>query len=225
MPRAMLFDEIDHLGAYISRNRFDIDLREQLKEADRVTWDAFSDTVDRHFEGEDWAERPVPAQSMPAVLIRLLEALDRYRPAGWLRIDALLRDYDLTGRENVAAFLEQLEPTLHQHSKRRFSIANDTTLDAWLCRADAEPSAAEIQFQAHVACAVAKATMAEVLVLSYKRPGEIGGIQHQTVRAASILQLDYPAVQAEAARRQQKLMTAKQALGIIKSKQRSARRK
>ena len=139
MPKVLLFDEIDHLGAYISRNRFDIDLRKHSKEADLVYWDAFSDTVDHHFEGEHWAERPVPAQSMPAALIRLFEALDRLRPAGWLRIDALLRDYDQTGRENVAAFLEQLEPTLHEHPKRRFLIASDTPLEAWLCRAGAEP--------------------------------------------------------------------------------------
>lgn len=225
MPKVLLFDEIDHLGAYISRNRFDIDLRKHLKEADLVYWDAFSDTVDHHFEGEHWAERPVPAQSMPAALIRLLVALDRHRPAGWLRIDALLRDYDQTGRENVAAFLEQLEPTLREHPKRRFLIANGTPLEAWLCHAGAEPSAAEIQFQAQVACAVAKASMTEVLVLSYRLLGEIGGIQHRTVKAASILQLDYHAVQAEAARQQQKLMTPKPALGISKSKQRSARRK
>lgn len=225
MPRALLFDEIDHLGAYISRNRFDFDLREQLKEADLVTWDAFSDTVDHHFEGEHWAERPVPVQSIPASLTRLLEALDRYRPVGWLRIDALLRDYNRTGRENVAAFLEQLEPTLREHPKRRFLIANDAPLQAWLCRADAEPSDTEILFQAQVACAVASARITEVLVLSYRRIGEIGGIQHQTVEAASILQHDYPAVQAEADRQRKKLMTAKQAIGRSKRKQRSDRRK
>ena len=62
-------------------------------------------------------------------------------------------------------------------------------------------------------------------MLNYRPLGEIGGIQHQAVKAASTLQLDYPAVQAEAARQQQKLMTPKQALRISKSKQRSARRK
>ena len=225
MPKAMLFDEIDHLGAYISRNRFDIDIRNQLKEADRVTWNAYSDIVDHHFENEHWAERPVPTQPMPAALIRLLEALDRHRPAGWLRSDTLLRDYDQTGRDNIAASLEKLEPTLREYPKRRFFIANDTPLQTWLCRVGAEPSAAEIQFQAQVVCAVTKASVTEVLVLSYTRPGEIGGIQHQTVKAASILQLDCPAIQAEAARQQQKLMTPKQALVRSKSKQRPARRK
>jgi hypothetical protein len=54
---ALLFDETDHLGAYLAKNRFDMDIREQLKEADRVTWDGFSDRIDRHFEGEDWNQR------------------------------------------------------------------------------------------------------------------------------------------------------------------------
>src|SRR6202042_721005 len=30
IPNAMMFDEIDHLGAYISQNRFDMTMREQL---------------------------------------------------------------------------------------------------------------------------------------------------------------------------------------------------
>jgi hypothetical protein len=41
MPKAMMFDEIDHLGTYVARNRFDQDMREQLEEADGVTWDHF----------------------------------------------------------------------------------------------------------------------------------------------------------------------------------------
>ena len=225
IPKALLFDEIDHLGAYISRNRFDMDLREQLREADLVTWDAFSDTVDKHFEGENWAERPVPSQSMPAGLIQLLETLDRHRPAGWLRIDALLRDYDETGRENVAAFRAQLEPTLREHPRRRFLIVNDAPLEVWLCRAGAEPSAAEIEFQAQVACAVAKASVTEVLVLTYRQLGEISGVLHQTVKSASILQLNYPAVETEAARQEQKLMTPKQGLRKEKLKQRPGKRK
>ena len=206
MPKARLFDEIDHLGAYISRNRFDIDFRRQLTEADLVYWDSFSDIVDQYFAGEDWAEQPTPSQSIPPAMNRLFKVLDRHRPAGWLRIDALLRDYDQPSRENVAACLEQLEPSLRKNPQRRFCIANDTTcLEVWLCRAGAEPSAAQIQFQAQVACAIAKASVTQVLVLSYERPGEIGGLQHRAVGAASLLQLDYPAVQAESNRQQKKM--------------------
>jgi hypothetical protein len=49
---ALLFDEIYHLGACIAKNRFDMDSSEQLKEADQVTWDGFSNEVDQHFEEE-----------------------------------------------------------------------------------------------------------------------------------------------------------------------------
>jgi hypothetical protein len=46
----LLFDETYHLEACIAKNRFDSS--EQLKEADQVTWDGFSNKVDYHFEGE-----------------------------------------------------------------------------------------------------------------------------------------------------------------------------
>lgn len=51
--RAHLFDEVDHLGAYLKKNRFDLDISEQVKggKASLVIWDGMSDTVDRAFEG------------------------------------------------------------------------------------------------------------------------------------------------------------------------------
>jgi len=59
-----LFDEIDHLGAYIEKNRFDETMREQLSEgADLAVWDGFSAVVDRHFEGDNWKDRTPPKQA------------------------------------------------------------------------------------------------------------------------------------------------------------------
>lgn len=221
--KALLFDEIDHLGAYISRNRFDIDFRKQLLEADLAYWDSFSDIVDRHFAEEHWAERPVPTQSMPAALTRLLEALDRYRPVGWLCIDSFIRDHDQTGRKKIAACLEQLEPTLRENPQRHFLIANNMSLETWLCRTGAEPSVTEIRFKAQVACAVAKVGKTEVLVLSYNRPYEISSIQHHTIQAASILQVNYPTIQEEAARQQKEMAIPKQVSRVKKNTNRSAR--
>ena len=67
MKGALLFDELDHLGAYIKKNRFDHDLAEQRAQNNltMVIWDGMSDVVDRHFEGEDWEARPVPTQNFP----------------------------------------------------------------------------------------------------------------------------------------------------------------
>src|SRR3546814_10997229 len=53
IPSAMLFDEVDHLGAYISRNRIDMDIRDAMAEADLMTLDAFCEVVDRYFEGPE----------------------------------------------------------------------------------------------------------------------------------------------------------------------------
>ena len=50
---ALLFDETDHLGAYIAKHRFDVDIRELLKKGDQVIWEgsgfsmtAFCETTD-----------------------------------------------------------------------------------------------------------------------------------------------------------------------------------
>ncbi|BCM85007.1 hypothetical protein [Methylobacterium indicum] len=67
-----------------------------------------------------------------------------------------------------------------------------------------EPSVEEIKFQAQVACAVLKNDSTNILILSYKKFDEIDGVQHQSVRSASILQVDYTKIQAEAARQRRR---------------------
>jgi len=64
MRRAHLFDEFDHLGAYLKKNRFDQDIADQLKDGkmNTVIWNGMSDIVDKSFEGEDWESRPFPTQ-------------------------------------------------------------------------------------------------------------------------------------------------------------------
>lgn len=84
---AMLFDEIEHLGAYIRHNRFDLLIREQLKEADKVVWTDSGDVIDRYFEGEDWSSKSVPNQIRPSKFDEIFEVLDRLRPAEWLNVD------------------------------------------------------------------------------------------------------------------------------------------
>lgn len=195
---AMLFDEIDHLGIYISENRFDVTMREHLEKADRLTLDGFSDVVDRHFEGPDWDTKPVPTQVIPLGLEAVLDALDRNRTAGWLQMDAFLRDFDGAGRNNLAGQITLLEPTLREHPRRRLQIGEDRPLQVWLCRAGAEPSFEERRDRAETGCLVVGATEMLVLVLSYHRKGEIGLAACWTYRAPTMLQTNYAALQAEA---------------------------
>lgn len=203
---ALLFDEIDHLGAYLTRNRFDNDIREQLREADQVSWDGFSDKVDHYFEGEAWEATPPPSQPFPTALAPLLEALDSLRPANWLRFDGMLRDYGQEGRENIGQFIDQLTPTLAKYPRRRFQIGEDEPLQIWLCRRNAVPSPVERQFQAQAGCLAMGASDINVVVIEYGNRGQICACRCDTYTAPSILQGDYAQLHEEAERQRARIV-------------------
>ena len=135
MRQAHLFDEFDHLGAYLKKNRFDQDIAAQLmgSKANMLIWDGMSDIVDRTFEGEDWEIRPFPTQDFPKEVLKLLEALDATRAHGWLSVESHIRDLGEEGRKNLATMLSDLRQTLNQHPARYFVLAGDgKPLFVWL---------------------------------------------------------------------------------------------
>jgi hypothetical protein len=124
---AHLFDEFDHLGAYLTKNRFDLETAERMKEgkADMLLWDGMCHIVDRSFEGEDWESRPLPAQEFPDEVLKLLGALDTTRAPGWLSAESHIRDFDEKGRQDLANMLRGMRESLDQHPARYFIIAGD----------------------------------------------------------------------------------------------------
>lgn len=133
--RAHLFDEFDHLGAYLTKNRFDHDLNDQLKgsKTKMVLWDGMSEIVDKCFEGEDWETQALPAQSIPDEVLKLLDALDATRASGWLSAESHIRDFGEEGRNNLAKMLVDLRETLTEHPFRYFSLGGDgDPLFVWL---------------------------------------------------------------------------------------------
>jgi hypothetical protein len=138
MKGVRLFDEIDHLGAYITKNRFDQDIEEQrAKDKDRpslIVWDGMSKPMDDYFALPDWESQPKPKQECPAELERLLEALDRTRMPGWLGAESHLRNYGAKGRLDIASALEKLRASLAEHPNRYFSLTGEEALFIWLQR-------------------------------------------------------------------------------------------
>jgi hypothetical protein len=132
--RAHLFDELDHLGAYLKKNRVDIELMEQLKDGDFVVWDGMSFDVDRSFEGENWKTGPRPTQDYPEEMLKLFGALDATCKAGWLRVDSYFRNLGSKGRSEFAAMLVELRKSLHQHHSRYFIYGQEaeTPFFIWL---------------------------------------------------------------------------------------------
>jgi hypothetical protein len=109
ITKANLYDESDHLGAYIKRNRFDSDLREQLsKGADFIFWDSFSEVVDKFFEGHDWAAHKPPQQFFPEEVQNILTQLSKTRSAGWLQADSTIRNLSSDGRIEFVELLYQI---------------------------------------------------------------------------------------------------------------------
>lgn len=130
MKRAHLFDEFDHLGAYITKNRFDEDIADQFREgeANMVVWDGMSNVIDRSFEGESWEDNPIPMQEFPDELLMLLGALDNTRSQGWLSAESLIRNYGEQARKDLAKLLSDLGETIGQHPERYFAFAGDGQL-------------------------------------------------------------------------------------------------
>lgn len=144
-----LFDEFDHLGAYITKNRFCDDLRSRLADgADLITVDGMSSVIDDYFSQYEWTQNAPPAQEFPEELHGLLAALDRTRASGWIEADSYLRDFGLEGRNDLARPLELLRKSLSQHPRRYFALRIEVGLLFWLHRNDDDPEMIEAQLKA-----------------------------------------------------------------------------
>lgn len=131
---AHLFDEIDHLGAYLKRNRFDQDIDNHLADGSvsMLIWDGMSDLIDKSFEGEDWESTPLPKQDFPLEVYKLLRALDANRARGWLVAESRIRDLGEEGRNDLAKTLSDLRQSLNQRSHRFFILGSSAPIFVWL---------------------------------------------------------------------------------------------
>lgn len=135
IKHAHLFDEFDHLGAYITKNRFDQDIADQLKGRDVsfVIWDGMSDIIDSSFMGENWESNPIPTQNFPDEVLKLLGALDTTRTPGWLSAESFIRNFGEQARNNLAKVLSDLDKTIEQHPARYFAFALESQpLFVWM---------------------------------------------------------------------------------------------
>lgn len=159
--RAHLFDEFDHLGAYLKKNRFDQDIADQLKggKVNMLIWDGMSDIVDRSFEGEAWEIGPFPTQDFPEEVLMLLGALDATRARGWLSADSQIRDLGEEGRNNLAKMLFDLRQTLNQHPARYFILSGDgEPLFVWLQQHDHQIDWTKVHDKASAAALAVKSS-------------------------------------------------------------------
>lgn len=171
---AHLFDEFDHLGAYLTKNRFDLDIIDQMKggKVNMLIWDGMSDIIDRSFEGEDWESRPFPTQNFPAEVLKLLEVLDATRARGWLSAESHIRNLGEEGRKNLAKMLSDLVQTLNKHPSRYFLLSGDgEPLFVWLQQHKHEIDWTKVNDKASSAVLAVKATNVICVVIEVSADG------------------------------------------------------
>ena len=130
-----LYDEMDHLGAYVHKNRFDMVIAEQLRDTTSglVIWDRMSDIIDQCFETEDWAGKQFPTQKMPKLVRRILETLNSTRSPGWTAAESLIRDLSCESKDVLARMLSDHTKRLAKHPSRHFGMSiGSRLLFVWL---------------------------------------------------------------------------------------------
>ena len=133
MRGTKLFDELDHLGAYILKNRFDQDIPNYQREhCDLLVCDGMSDIIDKYF-CENYGNGSVPTQKFPDEVLKLLCALDATRNPGWLAAESCIRDFGEQGRENLSKILIDCRQTLNKHPSRFFMLSGgNNAIFVWL---------------------------------------------------------------------------------------------
>lgn len=203
MRKAHLFDELDHLGAYLKKNRFDQDIAEQLKgdKVNMLIWDGMSDIVDRSFEAEDWETRPFPTQDFPEEVLKLLDALDVTRADGWLSAESHIRNLGEEGRKNLAKMLTDLRQTLSQHPARYFVLSGDgDPLFLWLHQHGREIDWAKVNDKASAASLAVKASNMVGVVAEVSFDGTYYRAQSFSVRIPKDLTEENTSIYEDAAR-------------------------
>ncbi|AVD81540.1 preprotein translocase subunit SecA [Pseudomonas sp. SWI6] len=172
--QAHLFDEFDHLGAYLKKNRFDQTIIDQLKggKVDMLIWNGMSDLIDKSFEDVDWQRRPFPTQDFPEEVLKLLRALDATRDSGWLSAESHIRNLGNEGRINLNRMLSDLRKTLDRHPARYFLLGGeDDPLFTWLQRDGQRIDWSKVNDKASAAALAVKASSITCIVAEVNPDG------------------------------------------------------
>lgn len=171
IPEAILFDEMDHLGAYLTKNRFDWKLRAQLNEnTEVILWDGQSEPIDNYFADGEFAEKPPPMQDYPDEGKRLLDALGATKEKGWLSVASHIRNFGANSRNSFSDMLAQVRTSLSQHASRYFQIGDDPPLFVWLQRTGYVPDMNVLYAKARAGAIMAGHSQT-LTVLAYVTPG------------------------------------------------------
>lgn len=181
IKQGFLFDELDHLGAYLTKNRFDQDIIDQSKDenASLVICDGMSHVVDSAFASEQWETSPKPTQEFPEVVLKVLSALDISRESGWLSVDSLIRDFGEEARNNFAKYLTELDKTIEKHPARYFTFGGEANpIFVWMQNSKYEVEWEKVNYKASAVALSIKVDKLMGVLLKVDKRGVYEAAQH-----------------------------------------------
>jgi hypothetical protein len=208
MKNVTLFDEMDHVGAYISNNRMDQRIMQMIKDegADFVSVDGMQeDILDPYFSHPDWPDCSPPVQQYPARTQELLDSLAATSHSGWLSGDSFIRDMSGEGRLQISDNFDKLLPNLAHKASTYFAVGGEITAMFALIRNNINPAATDINQTAETMAIALKQTKIRLFEIMVKPGGDIEAVVSKFVAAPPLVRQDYPRLLADAIAMRSKL--------------------
>ena len=204
MKNVMLFDEMDHLGAYMSNNRVDQTVKEQFidgERADFVYLDGFDqDIIAPFFQGIDQSDKKPPQQVYPDQMRQLFLALERCRMPGWLAGDAFLRNMGSNARNDFAKNFDRTLPILAEKPFTFFATGGGIPAVFCLTRADGVDRSIVSKKKAEAMCLAFNESQMELFEISISQDKRISIATSKNVNRPSVISADYPEILQDANR-------------------------
>lgn len=201
LKNAILFDEIDHLGIYISQNRADEKIKRLMEEhqADHVWIDGMDqDIIAPYFADSKWPNSNKPAQKYPAKTRELLETLEQTRAAHWLEADNFIRDLSDDGRAQFADNFESSFSNLNAKPLTYFAVGGGVIAVFGLMRVNTPNFRAILTARAEAVALAFAEQRVRLFELLVGPSGNIKLARMIWVKAPSMLRKDYGEISYEA---------------------------
>jgi len=208
MKNVMLFDEMDHLGAYVSNNRVDQTAKEMMEKenADLIYLDSFdADVIGPYFQDPDYPDVEPRRQQYPERLLELFAALEKRGAKNWLNGDSFLRNMGSDGREQFRDHFDKALPNLRTREATFFATGGQVPAVFWLERNDGVNRFDEA---IHKAQSILLAFDEEEMMLFRIKISQTGGMDAAEVNIVakpSPLLADFSSIRAEADRLSDKI--------------------
>ncbi len=203
MKNVMLFDEIDHLGSYISQNRADQRLREMIDEhsVHQVWVDGMDqDVIAPYFANPDWPNGEKPTQEYPPRTLELLNALESVGDVGWLEADSFIRDLSGEGRQQFDTNYEAAFQILKAKPTTFFAIGGEVVAVFGIMRMDLPELRTELRGKAEALCLTFGVAKIRLFELTARPNGTIVSARMCWVLPPTVLRADYGEIVKEAER-------------------------